>query len=270
MATLFDVALAQAVEEISEHGFDSTARLEALINKLRQAAVASLIPESQVQERLTRSLQSLYNKYVNRRQLLKLHEGVSQFTIERVAPRLRADLDRRILASASLIKRNREDAVAQTIKRFEGWSTSVPPGGSKAIDKTKTKYEIGKSLKQLAFEERRVLIDQGQKFVAGLSDTLAVGGGAIAGIWRSRYRQAGYNYREDHKELDGQVFVVRGNWALERGLIKLAGAQYMDQIEKPAEARVLPVPLRIHLQSARSARQDADQKGPRRAGGGEA
>ena len=120
MATLFDAALAQAVEEISEHGFDSTARLEALINKLRQAAVASLIPETQVHERLTRSLQSLYNKYVNRRQLLKLHEGASQFTLDRVAPRLRADLDRRILASVSLIKRNREDAVSADNQAVRG------------------------------------------------------------------------------------------------------------------------------------------------------
>ncbi|HUZ34247.1 MAG TPA: hypothetical protein VMV19_19400 [Xanthobacteraceae bacterium] len=235
MADLFNQVLAQAVSDIAQHGFDSAERLTYWIKRLRQAAVASLIPEAILHARLSDMLRSLYRRNIDSGGLLERHPGIGRFTVDKVAPQLRAELDRRVMASANLIKLNRDRAIEQTLQRFSGWASSVPTGGSKAADKRETRTEIRKSLSQLPFEERRVLIDQGQKFTAALSETLALGGNAIAGIWHSRFRQAGYNYREDHKERDGNLYIVRGNWAMERGLMKLAGAQYMDEITKPGE-----------------------------------
>ncbi|HET8708090.1 MAG TPA: hypothetical protein VFM46_17425 [Pseudomonadales bacterium] len=148
---------------------------------------------------------------------------------------MRLELERRIMAAAQLIKLNREEMIAKTIRRFSGWASSIPVGGSEAIEKRDTSDEIKKGLKQLPFVERRVMIDQAAKFKASLSDIVATETGAIAAIWRSHWRASGYNYREDHKERDQKIFVLRDNWALQGGLMKLAGRQYTDEITKPAE-----------------------------------
>ena len=164
-----------------------------------------------------------------------VNKGVERFTIERIKPSLRAELDRRILASASLIRLNRDAAIEKTIQRFQGWATSIPKGGSGAVAKRETKDDIRKSLAQLPFEERRVLIDQGHKLTSSISEILATDGGAIAGVWRSHWRQSGYDYRVDHKDRDEKVYTVRDNWAMQAGLMKVGRAGYTDDITKPGE-----------------------------------
>jgi hypothetical protein len=63
---------------------------------------------------------------------------------------------------------------------------------------------------------------------------VAQDGGAIAGRWRSHYRQVGYNYRVDHKERDGLVYAIRGNWAIDKGLMN-KGVGYTDEITAAGE-----------------------------------
>lgn len=231
----FYETITAAVRDISAHGYDSVARVEGWIDRIRVAAKASLTPEYELASSLRLLLQGSYDRLIERGGILKAHPTVSRFTIERVKPRLRAELDRRIMSSAGLIRLNREAAVEKTIQRFSGWSTSIPPGGSKVVDKVDVKTDIRKSLAQLPFEERRVLIDQGHKFTSELNNILAHDANAIAGEWRSHWRQPGYDYRVDHKERDLGVYAIRGNWALERGLMKAGDAGYTDQITKPAE-----------------------------------
>lgn len=120
-------------------------------------------------------------------------------------------------------------------QRFSGWASSVPEGGSKAVSLSEVKESVGKPLKQLPFEERRVMIDQGAKFASTLNDIIANDNGAIAAVWHSHWRRAGYNYRKDHKERDMHVYTIRGNWALEKGLMKPNDAGYTDRITQPAE-----------------------------------
>ena len=223
--TFYDT-LTAAINDIAEHGYDSAERVAYWTEQIRKAAQASMRTSAQMQEMLRQALSAVYNKFVFKGGALKLHPGVGRFTLEKVAPLLRAELDRRIMASASLIKLNREEVMEKTLRRFQGWSTSIPPGGSAEPDK---------GLASLPFVERRVLIDQGRKLGAAINATVAEGGGAIAGIWRSNFRQPGYDYREDHKERDNQVYLVRGSWAQERGLVKVGTAGYIDDITQPAE-----------------------------------
>ena len=139
------------------------------------------------------------------------------------------------MASAQLIKLNRTAAIEKTLQRFSGWSTSIPKGGSDVVDKLKVKGDIRKSLAQLPFEERRVLVDQGHKFTASLSEILATNSNALAGEWHSHWKQLNYNYRPDHKERDRKVYVVRDNWALKAGLMKAGAVGYTDDITRPGE-----------------------------------
>ena len=230
----FYETITAAVRDISENGYDPI-RVDQWMMLIHQAAVQSLTPPAMMEQTLRASLGGLYKRYVENAALLKLNPGVSRFTLDQVKPKLRAELDRRIMASAQLIRLNREAAIQKTLQRFSGWSTSIPQGGSDVVDKNETKSEIKKSLKQLPFEERRVIIDQGHKFVAAISEILATDSGAIAGEWRSHWRQQNYKYRHDHKERDEKVYAVRGSWAMKAGLMKCGPAGYTDDITQPGE-----------------------------------
>lgn len=228
---VFSEVLRKAIADFEAHGFDNEERLEHWRRQLESAAVGHTTITS---ENLRRTLRSVYSAQVTNGGLLRVH-NIPAWKLSQLAPKLQAELERRLMASAQLIKLNREEMVARTIRRFSGWATSIPAGGSKAVDRKETADIVKKSLKSLPFEERRVMIDQAAKFKAQLSDMVATGTGAIAAVWRSHYRAAGYDYRPDHKERDSQTYIIRGNWALENGLMKPAGHKYTDEQTMPAE-----------------------------------
>lgn len=230
--TFYDV-LTAAVEDLAENGFDSVERVERWTRALRLAAVGATTRPEELDQMLREGLASVYRRLVEDGGIFRQNPGVSRFTLAQVKPRLRAELDRRIMASASLIKLNREQAIDKTIQRFQGWATSIPKGGSAEPEKATTKKNVRKSLAQLPFEERRVLIDQGTKLSASLSKILATDGGAIAGRWRHHH----VTYpRPEHVARDGVVFLIRDSWADQKGFVKpQKGAGYTDDIEEPGE-----------------------------------
>lgn len=232
--TLFEVVTA-AVNALSENGYTSPQQIAYWIGRIRKAAEESLMPPHEMAQLLNRSLGAVFKRMADNGAILAQHPGVDRFTLEKVKPQLRAELNRRMMASADLIKLNREAAIEKTIQRFSGWATSIPVGGSDVVDKNEVKANVRKSMAQLPFEERRVLVDQGHKFSANLSEILASDGGALAGEWHSNWRQPGYNYRRDHKERDQHIYVIKDNWAIKAGLMKRGPDGYADDITKPAE-----------------------------------
>ena len=232
--TVFEV-ITEAVRDFEIHGYDSQRRLDVWLERIRAAAYDSLMSPERVAEMVNDGLAAIYTKAVERGGLLRLHPGVSRFTLERIKPKLRAELDRRILASANLIKMNRAAAVNTVLQRFAGWSTSIPAGGSEAIDKVTVKTDLRKSIADLPYVERRVAIDQGHKLSSAVSSIVAADGGAIAAVWHSHFRQAGYNYRPDHKQRDGRTYAIRESWAMQRGLMKVGRDGYTDDLTQPGE-----------------------------------
>ncbi len=230
----YDV-IRQAVADMTEHGFDNESRVTYWTEQIKQAAIENMVPVHVMEQTIRSSLGMVYKRLVERGGLLKLHKGVAKYTIDKVKPQLRAELDRRIMASANLIKLNREQMVATTLRRFQGWATSIPAGGSDVVSRAVEAGKIKKALASQSYEMRRCSIDQGHKLAATLSDIVAKDGGALALVWRSHWRQSGYNYREDHKERDGHCYAIRGNWALERGLMKPGPDGYYDQITAVGE-----------------------------------
>lgn len=231
----FQEVLTAAVADIVENGFDSQERIDRWTRELRRAAEGSMISPVSLEQQLRDALANEYRKMVDRGGVLRFNQGVERFTLERVRPALRAELDRRIAASANLIRLNRSEAIEKTLRRFQGWSTSVPPGGVSGEKRAEVKENVRKSLASLPFEERRVLIDQGHKLVSAINDIVASDGGAIAGVWRSNWRRPGYNYREDHKERDEKVFLIRDSWAHKAGFVKPGKAGYVDDVTAPAQ-----------------------------------
>lgn len=231
----FYKTLTEAVREFEELGFDSAERLAYWIERIRKAAAESLTPESVLEDAMRKNLAGIYRKLVDDGQILRAHPGISRFTVDRLKPRLRAELDRRVLVSKSLIKLNRQQMIEKTTQRFAGWASSIPAGGSGAVEVKETKDHIRKALASMPFTERRLHIDQGHKFVSALNEIVAVDSGAIAAIWRSQWRRAGYQYREDHKERDAKFYAIRGNWAMQKGFMKVGPDGYTDEITKPGE-----------------------------------
>jgi hypothetical protein len=231
----FQEVLAAAIADLVEHGYDSAERVERWMRELRLAAERSLISAASLEQQLRDGLAAIYRKMVDRGGVIRYVPGVERFTLDKIKPQLRNELDRRILASANLIKLNRAQAIDKTLQRFQGWSTSIPPGGVSGESRREVKENVRKSLAQLPFEERRVLIDQGHKLTAAISEIVASDGGAIAGKWNSHYRQAGYDYREDHKERDyrengGEPYLVRDSWAHRAGYVKKGRLGYYDEV----------------------------------------
>jgi hypothetical protein len=231
----FYTLINEAIADIEAHGYDSQQRVDGWMQRIEAAARAAMLPESSVQNALANALTGIWRRQVERGIVLKNHPGISRFSLEHIKPMLRADLDRRIMASAQLIRLNRQQSIAKTLQRFSGWATSIPAGGSNAVDKPEVKEDLKKALRSLPYEERRVAIDQGHKLVATINDVLAVDGGAIAAEWHSNFRQPGYDARPDHKERDGGVYLIRGNWASAQGLVKPGPAGWSDAITQPAE-----------------------------------
>jgi hypothetical protein len=225
-----------AIKDMTENGFDSAARVERWAAEIRRAALSQMATPRQLEGQLTDSLRAVYKRLVDGGEIYRLNPGASKFTIDRLRPQMRSDLDRRIMASAGLIKLNREQAVEQTNRRFIGWATSIPKGGSKNVDRRTENVEVRKALRSLPYEERRVIVDQGHKLFASINNVVAVGSGAIAGVWHSHFRQAGYtNFRKDHAARDGKVYLLRESWAKEKGFVKVGPAGYYDDVTAVGE-----------------------------------
>lgn len=235
MADSFYKVVTEAIRYFEENGFQSAEALQMWVDKIRRAANESLTPESVLDDELRRALGGIYKRLIDDGQILKTHKGVERFTIERLKPKLRTELDRRLMVSRSLIKLNREQAVEKAIQRMAGWASSIPAGGSRTVEVKETKEHIRKALTSLPFEERRCVIDQSHKFVASLNEIVAVDGGAIAVRWHSRWRSPGYRYRVEHKERDGVIYLLRSSWAKDKGLVKPGSDGYYDDITKVGE-----------------------------------
>lgn len=232
--TFFQI-VGDAIRHFERFGFTSQSQLDEWVQTLRRSALLSLQSPEKTEREIAQALRARYTEKVTKGGLLRQMPAVKSYTIEKVKPKLRRELDRRIAVSANLIKLNRDEAISTTLRRFQGWATSIPAGGSSVVDVKGEKENVRKALTNLSFVERRVVIDQTHKLVASITDIVAVDGGAIAAEWHSPWRRPGYQYRKDHKEMDEKVYAIRGNWAIEKGLMKPGPNGYTDQIVAPGE-----------------------------------
>lgn len=230
-----DETIRAAVNDFAAHGFDSQNRINRWLEALEKAIRQSLKPPHVMEQTLRDALGATFKRLLEQGTILSRHPNVARFTLQKIAPRVRNELDRRILTSVNLIRLNRTESIEKTLRRFTGWATSIPAGGSDQVDKRKVKQDIAKPMQRLPFEQRRVLIDQGHKMTANISAVIATDQGAIACKWFSHWRQPNYNYREDHKERDQHIYLIRGSWAQDKGFVKPGPNGYSDEITQPAE-----------------------------------
>lgn len=224
-----------AVRHYLQNGYSSTSEFNAWMTAIRLAAGHETNSETALASQVTGMLQRDYDQSTGK-QLFKRHQGISSISVESLRPEMRRELDRRIVASVSLIKLNRQKAIDTTLSRFAGWATSVPPDAvQQSQSVVAVAQHIQKTAVQLDYEARRVAIDQGRKMIRNIDAVIATQNEAIAMEWHSQWRKPGYNFREDHKERDGLIYLIKGSWAEKQGLVKPGPAGWLEDITQPAE-----------------------------------
>lgn len=232
----FRTLLMEALREFATMGYRSESDLQAWLQRLHLVLEYELPTDDWTRKQLTHALGTIYNRDVVRGAVAKYVPGVSRYTLDRIQPSLRAELDRRIFAGIDLIKINKRAATEKTLQRFSGWVSSVPRGGSHETDIRSVVREIAKPVAQVRYEARRVAIDQGHKLSAAVAHVVAKQEGAIAAIWHDRgEHDTSYDARKAHLARSGKLFLVRDSWAMTEGLVKKGGLTYTDEIEQPAE-----------------------------------
>jgi len=237
----FYETVAAAIKDIAAHGYDNPERLEHWRRLIEAAAASTFVSMDEVERDVRKTMTLAYHRLVTKGGLLRRMPQISAYTLQRLTPALQAELNRRIISSIDLIKLNRPVAIAKTVQRFTGWATSVPEGGFPSdVRKGTYKYvdikgDVQRSMSSLPFEERRVIIDQNAKLMSAINTTVAEGGGAIGAIWQSHKHQKGYDGRPQHNKRDGELFLVRDSWVIQKGLVKRGAGAYTDSIEQPGE-----------------------------------
>ena len=227
--------LAEAIAELSASGYVSPERIQEWIVRLRNAAEAELGPPEAIDRQTAETLDAIFRRLADAGRVVDYVPGVTRLGLEMVKSQLRAELDRRILAAADLIKLHRKEAIETTLARFSGWSTSIPPGGAGVIDKRAVRSHIAKDLAHFRFEQRRVSTDQGHKLLSNIASIVATDAGAIAGVWHSHgEHDASYDARPEHLARAGKVYAIRDCWAMQQGLMH-KGAGHTDEITAPGQ-----------------------------------
>jgi hypothetical protein len=234
----FRSLIMEALRYFAETGFRSESDLQQWLLKLHAALEQELPTNRYFKAQLNAALSRVFSRDI-KSGIANRIPGVSRYTLDRIAPNLRAELDRRIYAGVDLIKLNKAAATQKALQRFAGWVSSVPPHGIPATNFREIAKEIIKPVAQVKYEARRVAIDQSMKLSAAVAHTVAMGEGAIAGIWHDRGEfDHGYDARPIHLARSGKLFLTRDSWALNEGLITKRGVEYYDDLED--QAAVLP------------------------------
>lgn len=228
--------LTAAINAVAVEGYTSQEFIDHWADQLRRAAERSMRSQAEIDAAVRDALASIFRRQVDQAGVLRRVPGVSAYTLQRMRPELHAELGRRIAASLDLIKLNREEAIEKQTRRFKGWATSIPAGGSETVDRVQEKTDIRKSLASMDFNSRRVVVDQSHKLFNAINTTVAVNGGAIGAVWQSHKYQQHYRGRPAHDARDGTFWLLKGSWADETGLVKpIKAGQYTETIEQPGE-----------------------------------
>jgi hypothetical protein len=113
----------------------------------------------------------------------------------------------------------------------------VPSGGTKDKVFRSRVAEIKKEIRSLAKWDRLFYTYKARSFPAEIEHIFVLAGNPLAAIWHYSDLDAQGEYQKtyNHQQQDGRVYAVRGNWAIEKGLMKVGPAGYLDEISRPGQ-----------------------------------
>jgi hypothetical protein len=124
--------------------------------------------------------------------------------------------------------------VQAMLREFLG---QVPSGGTNDKAIKSRIAEIKKELRSLAKWDRLFYTYKARSLPAEIEYIFMLAGNPLAAIWQysDLDAQAEYQKTYDHQQRDGHVYAVRGNWAIEKGLMKVGPAGYLDAVSRPGQ-----------------------------------
>ena len=128
MKETFRKLLMEGLRKFATEGYRSELELQEWVARLHLALEREIPSDEESNRMLATVLGSAYAREL-KSGIFKRVPGVSQYMLDRVAPYLRAELDKRIFASADLIRLRKRAVIDTTLQRFSGWVSSVPPEG---------------------------------------------------------------------------------------------------------------------------------------------
>jgi len=125
--------------------------------------------------------------------------------------------------------------IAELRKSIESFLLSIPVGGTTDKALNRVVADIKREIKYIFRWDRLFYTYKAVSLSSEIEYIFKLEGNPIAAIWHHNPLdgQGEYQKTYDHKELAGRVYAVRGNWALEKGLMCAGPNGYLDEITRP-------------------------------------
>jgi hypothetical protein len=244
--------LTAAITDIAVNGFNSEIAINRWLMQLQNALknYSANLPaaRSLVEKSMTQAFERhFFDAHGNPSgKFLERNKGIDAFTLQRLKPKAQMKLQERIAQNASLIVLDRDAAVADTLKRFQGWTTRQV-AAKQLLTKTQIKEQAKLLIKPVTdaptdFVPRRRIIDQNNKMIASINDTIAEDGQALSMTWHQNWsanprnaENAGKKHRLDpdrnHEQFDGKTFIRKECWAVKEGLLKKGKLPFLEDLK---------------------------------------
>ena len=168
----FQKLLREAAKHFTTSGYTSQSDINHWRVRLLTAAEQHLDPEG-ARETIRRTLGKAFFKAIGEGRVAKRHGSVHKFTIDRLEPKLKDELERRMYAAQELLDGDKRATLERIHNRFLGLATAgANPGEAQAAASA-----IGKAARDSRAQERMVAVDQTKKMVATLDEIIAKDGG---------------------------------------------------------------------------------------------
>ena len=159
----------------------------------------------------------------------KSSENFSDAEFALIQPILADALARSIMVAADSAESFKQSEIHQSLMMLDEWAKTIPYGGTKEKPYRATARAVRNGIKATASWGKRFFIIHRPDFAAEARHIFACHRGAIAGKWAwSRYPEC-----EIHRHIDGTVYLVRGSWAMQKGLLSDDGHAFTDEVTVP-------------------------------------
>jgi len=130
-----------------------------------------------------------------------------------------------------------DEQLKQFYELLSSFVSQVPIGGSKDKSIKSKMSNIKRELRSLVKWSQLFYAYKAASFPSEVEYLFALKGNPIAAVWRYNMldEQGEYQKTYDHKGRDGSVYAVRGNWALEKGLMTVGPNGYIDETGRPKQ-----------------------------------
>ena len=131
----------------------------------------------------------------------------------------------------------REDQLARFRQMVSEFLEEVPIGSSKDKALKQKITKIKSEIRSLAKWDKLFWTYKASSFPTELEYIFQLESNPIACVWNYNRSDEVGEYRKtyDHRQRDGHVYAVRGNWAIEKGLMRAGPHGYVDEISRPCQ-----------------------------------